>query len=124
MSSTTAVKTINVLHHLFATYGLPRQVVTDNGPQFTVEEFSCFLKSNGFKHITSTPYHLSTNGLAKRLVQTFKAAMRTGVSDIADVQHCLNEFLFSYRATTHATTSRSPSELYLGRQVRTRLHLV
>lgn len=101
MSSTTAVKTINVLHHLFATYGLPRHVVTDNGPQFTAEEFSRFLKSNGVKHITLTPYHSSTNGLAERFVQTFKAAMHAGASDIADVQHRLDEFLLSYRATPH-----------------------
>ena len=42
-------------------YGLPDQVVSDNGPQFTSEEFSQFLKRKGIKHICSAPYHPSTN---------------------------------------------------------------
>ena len=51
MSTTTASKTIDVLRQIFAAYGLPEQVVTDNGPQFVAEEFVQFLKSNGIKHI-------------------------------------------------------------------------
>ena len=34
MSSTTAAKTIQVMRHLFSQYGLPQQLVSDNGPQF------------------------------------------------------------------------------------------
>ena len=112
----------DVVH--YSAYGFPEQIVTDNGPQFRANEFSHFLKSNGVKHITSSPYHPSTNGLAERFVQTFKAAMRMGASDIPDVPHRLAEFLLAYRATPHATTSRSPSELFLGRPVRTRLDLI
>ena len=124
MSSTTATKTIGVLRHIFATYGLPVQVVTDNGPQFVAEEFAHFLKSNGVKHIKSSPYHPSTNGLAERFVQTFKSAMKTGAADTTEVRLRLEEFLLSYRSTPHTTTSRSPSELFLGRPIRTRLDLI
>ncbi len=51
ISSTTAAKTIQMLRSLFASYGLPDQVVTDNGPQFISEEFDEFMKLNGIKHI-------------------------------------------------------------------------
>ena len=34
MSSTTAGQTIAVLRDMFARNGLPKQVVSDNGPQF------------------------------------------------------------------------------------------
>ena len=44
MTSTTTSKTIGILRQLFAAYGLPQQLVTDNGPQFTSEEFAVFLK--------------------------------------------------------------------------------
>ena len=45
MSSTTSAATIKKLRVLFATYGLPVQLVFDNGPQFASDEFSSFLKS-------------------------------------------------------------------------------
>ena len=57
-------------------YGIPTQLVSDNGPQFTSEEFASFMKRNGIKHIRSAPYHPSTNGTAERFVQTFKKAMK------------------------------------------------
>ena len=124
MTTTTAIKTVRVVRQLFAHYGLPLQVVTDNGPQFVSEEFKQFLKLNGVKHITSSPYHPATNGLAERFVQSFKNAMSTGAKDITDVSHRMAEFLLAYRSTPHATTMRSPSELFLGRKIRTRLDLI
>ena len=55
---TSAAKTITALRKLFASYGLPEQVVSDNGPQFTSEEFQLFMKNNGIKHIQCAPYRL------------------------------------------------------------------
>ena len=68
MSSTTSEKTIETLLMLFARYGVPAQLVSDNGPQLKSEELEQFLKRNGIKHITSAPYHPATNGLAERCV--------------------------------------------------------
>ena len=39
LNQTTSSKTIAVLRHLFAMYGIPEQIVSDNGPQFVLEEF-------------------------------------------------------------------------------------
>ena len=64
MSKTTSTRTIAELCKLFASYGLPEQIVTDNGPQFTSDEFSHFLKQNGVKHIRCSPYHPASNGMA------------------------------------------------------------
>ena len=50
MSSTTTQHTIDALTAVFARYGLPDQLVFDNGPQFTSCEFGHFLKRNGIKH--------------------------------------------------------------------------
>ena len=55
MSQTMSTKTITVLRHLFASYGLPEQVVSDNGPQFVSDEFARFLKANGVKHVRCAP---------------------------------------------------------------------
>ena len=51
MSSTTSLQTVKVLSKLFASYGFPLQIVSDNGPQFVIAEFKQFLKMNGVKHI-------------------------------------------------------------------------
>ena len=81
MPSTTAGRTIVKLCKLFSSYGLPEQIVMENGQQFVSEEFATFAKLNGIKHIKSAPYHPSTNGAVKRLVQTFKKAMNASDHD-------------------------------------------
>ena len=115
--------TINVLMVLFSRYGLPEQIVSDNGPQFCSEEFACFMKENGIKHIFCSPYHPSSNGLAERFVQTFKRAMKASSQEEHSLSHRLTRFLLDYRATPHSTTNVSPAELFLSRPLRTRFDL-
>ena len=43
-SSTTTHKTIEMLSHLFAAYGLPEEIVSDNGPQFMSDEMLHFIE--------------------------------------------------------------------------------
>ena len=124
MSSTTSQSTIDVLRSLFSRYGLPEQIVSDNGAQFTSDEFTQFMKLNGIKHIRSAPYHPASNGLAERFVQTFKRAMKASEGEGRTLNQRLSQFLFSYRASPQATTTTSPSELFLGRTLRTKLDLL
>ncbi len=65
MKSITASETIKTLKMLFSTHGIPQKIVSDNGPTFTSDEFKKFMHANGVRHITSAPYHPSTNGLAE-----------------------------------------------------------
>ena len=90
MSSTTAVRTIEALKQLFGSYGIPEQLVSDNGPQFVSDEFAMFLKQNGVKHIRCAPYHPSSNGLAERFVQTFKTAMKVNGANSSNLSQKLN----------------------------------
>ena len=124
MSTTTASKTVSVLREVFARYGLPQQLVSDNGPQFIAEEFSEFLRLNGVKHIRSAPYHPATNGAVERMVQTMKQSLKAGVSQGIPVEQSLMKFLLHYRITPHAVTGASPCSLFLGRNIRTRLDLL
>ena len=100
MTSTTTARTISVLREMFARFGLPKHLVSDNGPQFTSDEFEQFLVGNGVNHIRSSPYHPSTNGAAERLVQTVKQALRSGCRDGLSLERALASFLQRYRCTT------------------------
>ena len=111
--------TVKTLREVFALFGLPNQLVSDNGPAFIAEEFQEFLRSNGVKHVRSAPYHPQTNGEAERFVQTFKHAMKADDNSVsnAELDRSLQQFLLRYRVTPHATTGRTPSELFLGRKL-------
>ena len=120
-SSTSSV-TMEKMRSSFATLGVPEQLVTDNGPSFTSAEFAQFVRNNGVRHVTTAPYHPSSNGLAERAVQTFK----TGLKKITEgsLESRLARFLLNYRTTPHSSTGLSPSELMFGRRLRTRLDLL
>ena len=124
MSTTTVTQTIIKLHKLFAAHGLPKQLVSDNGPQFTADEFSTFCKMNGVKHIQCSPYHPSSNGQTEQFVQTFKRAVKASDNQKTPLSQRLSSFLLQYRCTPHSTTSKPPCELFVGRRLRTRLDLL
>ena len=121
MKSTTTASLIVELRRVFSVFGLPQQLVSDNGPQFISAEF---VKENGVKHVRSAPYHPSTNGLAERFVQSFKQALKVGERKGVPSQQCLAEFLLTYQVTPHSSTNESPSNLLMGRQLRNRLNLL
>ena len=111
--SATLFVTNEKMRSTFATFGLPEQLVTDNGPSFTSAEFQQFMQSNGIHHIRTLPYHPASNGLAERAVQTFKTGMKKLREGTLGTQ--LSRFLFHYDTTPHATTGQPPAELMFGR---------
>ncbi|XP_061388978.1 uncharacterized protein K02A2.6-like [Musca vetustissima] len=124
-SSTSSAATIDALDELFASYGVPITIVSDNGTGFASEEFKDYLTRIGVKyHKFTAPYHPSTNGQAERSIQTIKAAMKIMKASKENLQSRLNQYLRHYRIPPHATTGKSPDMLFLGRTLRTRFDLM
>lgn len=119
IKSQTSAQTIECLRAVFARWGLPLQLVSDNAQTFASEEFAEFMSVNGVKHTTSAPFHPATNGLAERFVQTLKQGLRASTRDGGTLQTRLSQFLAAYRNTPHITTV-----LMLQRRPRTRLDLM
>ncbi|XP_068205888.1 uncharacterized protein [Palaemon carinicauda] len=114
MKTTTSYVTVKELMQMFSTHGIPERIVTDNGPQFTLQEFNEFCKVNA-----SATYHPSTIGEAERFVQTFKHNMKYRRANSHNIFFHVSKFLFSYR-----TTYETPSNLLMGRRIRCKLDLL
>lgn len=54
--------TISKLRDVFGRFGLIDTLVSDNGRQFTADEFQVYMKANNIKHILTAPGHPATNG--------------------------------------------------------------
>lgn len=120
----TTLNTVTLLRKIFATYGLPKILVSDNGPSLVSYEFKKFLQENGIRHTLSAPYHPATNGLAEKYVQTLKQSLKAlGGSDI-EREKKLSNVLLQYRKTPHSSTGVSPAYMMFGRDIRSRLDIL
>lgn len=124
MLSTKATTVIKVLRSVFARFGLPMELVSDQGPPFTSTEFREFLKNNGIKQFFSPAYHPSSNGAAENAVKTCKRAIKKALREKIDIDAALQAFLLMYRNTPHSTTGQSPAVLLQRRPLRNRLDLL
>ena len=71
-SSTTV---INKIKKIFSRHGIPKELCTDNGPEYSAACFKRFAKEWDFKHTTSSPHFSQSNGFAERAIQTVKKSL-------------------------------------------------
>ncbi|CAS00121.1 Protein CBG27949 [Caenorhabditis briggsae] len=119
-TSITSAATINILRKMFAQFGDPETLVTDNGTQFTSAQFHDFCKDRGIQHTRSPPFHPQSNGQAERFVDTLKRALgKLKGEGNTDASSYL--FLQSYRSSpcTASPNGSSPAENFIGRKIRT-----
>ncbi|XP_045510461.1 uncharacterized protein K02A2.6-like [Colias croceus] len=124
VSTTSARLVINCLRQWFARFGLPKRLISDNGPPFSSSEFANYLQRNGIKHTLIAPYHPSSNGAAENAVRSIKSVLKKAQVDRTDTSVALARFLFSYRNTEQCTTGVEPAVSLLGRRLRGRLDLM
>ena len=72
----TAANVISVTKAHFARYVIPDIFLSDNGPQYTAQEFSNFAKTYGFKLITRSPYYARATGKAEAAVKEDKKMLK------------------------------------------------
>ncbi|XP_047989844.1 uncharacterized protein K02A2.6-like [Leguminivora glycinivorella] len=124
MTRTTAEEVIKVLREMFSHFGLPKMMVSDNGPPFTSAELANFMQLNGIKHTYSPAYHPSSNGATEGAVKLVKRTILKALRDNQDVDTALQSYLLAYRNAIHSSTEESPARLLQRRGLRTRLDLL
>ena len=113
LPSTKSITVIRKLKVHFSRFGIPEQLKTDNGPQFTSDEFSKFAKEWHFTHGTSSPNHQSSNGLSEIYVKHAKRILRKAKDANCDPYLPLLEY-----RNTPLPCGYSPAQLLMGRRLR------
>ena len=121
MRETSSKNVIKTLNKTFTAFGYPKNIVTDNGPQFVSEEMTeCFKKKN-INHRRTTPYWPQANGEIERFNKTLLKHNKAAVVDNKDWRVVLDDFLLDYRTSSHSTTGIAPATMMFGRKISNRL---
>ncbi|XP_015118418.1 uncharacterized protein K02A2.6-like [Diachasma alloeum] len=119
VSSPNSLNVIKVLRALFATFGIPDTIVSDNGTAFISEEIKAFYQRNGIKAMYIAPYNPQANGQAERMVHTAKRSLKK--LNEGDWELKLARILLKQHSIPSTSTGASPAELMMGRKLRTAL---
>ena len=113
--TTTSKAIITSMQAVFARFGPPDVVMSDNGPQFSSTEFAEFAEDWNFEHKTSSPEYPQSNGMAESAVKALKSIVKKSRS-LSDVYKAL----LAYR-TTPLDHGIAPATVMMGRNIRTTL---
>ena len=117
LQTVTTRRVVRELRPIFARYGLPDVLVTDNGPQFASAEFAVFMKKWAIEHVTSSPYYAQSNGKAENAVKTVKRLF-SKCKDSGESEYLA---LLDWRNTPSEGIGKSPSQRLMGRRCKTML---
>jgi hypothetical protein len=112
LDDTKSRTVVNHTKSIFARHGIPSVVRSDNGPQYTAQEYKQFSKEWLFEHQTSSPYYPKSNGLAEKAVQTVKRLLTKAKADGKDPYLSLLEY-----RNTPIDDVGSPSQLLMSRRL-------
>ena len=104
---------------IFSRVGVPREMLTDMGSQFTSLLMKELSRLISMKQLTTTPYHPMCNGLVEKFNGTLKQIIKRVCTDRPrDWDKYLSAALFAYREVPQESLGFSPFELVYGRSVR------
>jgi hypothetical protein len=97
-------------------YGIPNEIVTDQGTNFMSNVFKRVCKLFKIEKICTTAYHPESNGALERTHKTLVNYLRCFCNNKTnDWDECLPFACFAYNTTPHSVTKYTPYEVLFGR---------
>ena len=108
LKSTTSAKVIEALAPMFARFGFPFSLRTNNGPEFVSEEFEAYLRANGIEHRKTTPLWPQANGEVERQNRSLLKCLQIVHLEGKNWRTELLVWLMAYRSTPQTSTGTIP----------------
>lgn len=125
LRNTHAKTVVRELLKFFSHFGLPNEIQTDQGSNFTSHNFQQVLHEMGINHITSSAYHPQSQGALERYHQTLKTMLRKYCfENEKDWDQGIPYVLFATREVPNESLGFSPFELVFCHEVRGPLKVV
>ena len=127
-AGTTLAGAAGLIRHLrsfFATFGVPEELSSDVGPEFTAGCTEAFLRLWGVRHRVSSAHFPQSNGRAEVAVKSAKRLLMSNTSPTGSLDH--DRFLramLQLRNTPDPDCNISPAQIIFGRPLRDTLSFV
>jgi transposase InsO family protein len=125
INTTTSIAIAELLvDQIFTRYGLPKYILSDNGPQFVSNMFRSFCNTMKIEQKLTANYHPQSN-MTERVNRTLKPllaiyAQRQPHSWDKEIQ----KLAFAIRTSVNETTGETPAFLMFGRDIKGPLDLI
>eukprot|EP00253_Pinus_taeda_P018791 PITA_18791 len=107
-----------LFEEIFVRYGVPREIVTDQGTQFTSKLVKDITDKYQIKHRRSTLYHPQANGQVESTNKTLEGIIaKTVAMNRKNWEEKLKDALWAYRITWKDTTGFTTYQLVYGKEV-------
>ena len=100
---------------MLSRYGIPKEIISDGGPEYIGADYVTFCNSWDIKHTYSSPEYHESNGLAERTIQTVKRVLKKSIKKKED----LHLAILALKATKSTVTGSAPTTMFFDRTVRT-----
>lgn len=125
LKNITSKSIVSKLTTMFTTFGIPQEIQSDRGSNFTSDLFKAVITELGITQTLSTAYHPQSQGALERCHQTLKSLLRKFCHERdQEWDEALPYMLFAIRETPNESLGISPFELLYGRKVRGPLRLI
>ena len=110
---------VRLLRSYFATFGVPEEISSDGGPEFTAFVTQDFMRKWDIKHRVSSVYFPQSNGRAEVAVKAAKRLLMSNISPNGDLNNdSFLRALLQLRNTRDPDCDLSPAEIVFGHPLR------